>query len=121
MGDPTASEVQRELDRLRQDTHDDFVDLRAELAGFKARVVFSDVYASNQLRRSDQIAVLREAINRIEAARKAEQEKAEQERTQAQADRDKRAANRKWYIAALIIPIGGIVVELINVLRGVHW
>jgi hypothetical protein len=28
--------------------------------------------------------------------------------------------NRKWYIAAIILPIGGIVVELINLLRSWH-
>lgn len=117
-GDPTASEVQRELDRFRQDARDAFMEMRTEmrtdLSTLKARVVFSDVYAADERRRDDGIAAIKEDLKDLKDA-------IEKDRSAAKSWRSNRDANRKWMIAAVIVPLGIAAAELISALRGVHW
>ena len=108
--EPTPGEVARALDQFRRDVHDDFEtlhsDLRDGLAGVKNRIIFRDVYDADERRRQDELAALRATLDT--------------ERKAAQAWRDKRDANRKWLISAVVLPIGGVIVEIINLLKGSH-
>lgn len=112
--EPTPSEVQRELDRFRQDVRDDLVELRNDLATLKARIVFADVYAANERRRDDAVTAVKESLARFETA-------LTEDRKAARDWRERRDSNRKWLIAAVVLPIGGVIAELITALRGVHW
>ncbi|HET9893711.1 MAG TPA: hypothetical protein VFQ44_02010 [Streptosporangiaceae bacterium] len=116
-GEPNASEVQRDLDRFRADVRDDLRDLRLEfrtdLAAHKGRVVYRDVYAANERRRDDEITALRKEIGEVS-------DDLDKEKQAADAREERRRANRKWVIAAIILPIGGIIAELWTAIRSMH-
>ncbi len=115
--DPTPGEIGRALDQFRRDVHDDFDDLRRDLrdgqASVKTRIIFRDVYDADEHRRQGELQVMREAIALAREAAAAE-------RKAAQQWRDKRDSNRKWLIGAVLLPIGGVIVELINLIRSWH-
>ncbi len=115
--EPTPGEVGRALDQFRRDVHDDFDDLRRDLrdglASVKNRVIFRDTYAADELRRQGELQALRDGI-------KLARDAAAAERKAAQQWRDKRDSNRKWLIGAVLLPIGGVIVELINLIRSWH-
>jgi hypothetical protein len=107
--EPTPGEVSRALDRLRADIRDDLNEVRTDLRNGQLdlehhldRTVSREVYLAD--RRTDA-----ERFRNIEDQLKAF--------TQAKADR---ATNRKWVIAAVLIPIGVAILEVIFTIRGVR-
>lgn len=110
--DPTPGELERSLSQFRSDVREDLKGLREAvregLAGLNVRldrVVSLDVYRADQRadderyqRLSDDIADLR--------LKHAEAEKS-------------RAANRRWLIAAVIIPMGVALMEIYFTAGGV--
>jgi len=124
MSEPTPGEVSRALDRFRADVHDDFDDLRRDLrdgmSGVLAQIIGRDVYAANERRREEELSSLRQAITAQADALRIQAEATSQERDAWQQWRDRRDANRKWIISAFLLPVGGIVVEIINLYRSAH-
>lgn len=100
--EPTPGEVSRAIERLLLDNRDEHDRLRHSLN----HKVDRDVYDADMRRWEDRYGTLQANL----AA----------ERQAFQAWRDKRDAARKWLIGLVIVPIGGIVVELINLLRSAH-
>jgi hypothetical protein len=117
VSEPTPGKVSRALDRFRADVHADFEDLRRDMrdgmAGVKVRIIFRDVYDADELRRHGELQVLRDALKALTDSMTAE-------RQIAQAWWERRGQNRKWLIAAVILPICGVLVEVINLLRSAH-
>lgn len=110
MGDePTPGEVSRAFAELRQDNRDEHERLRRGLT----HKVDRQVYEADMRRWDDRYAQLRDDMRR-------QAEDHETERKAFQDWRDKRDQARKWIIASLILPIGGIVVEIISLLGGIH-
>jgi hypothetical protein len=107
--DPTPGEVSRSLNDLRHDLRDDLQDIRLtirdghqELSRRLDKVVATDVYEAD--RRADQ-----ERYKLLDA----------QIKTMQNAKND-RAANRKWVIAAVLIPLGVALLEVYFTFKGVR-
>ena len=107
--EPTAGEVSRQITAFQQSNRDDHERLR----GSVAHKVDRDVYDAD-------MRLWQDRWNGLKGDMKRQADADERERENAQKWRERRDANRKWYIAAIILPIGGIVVELINLLRSWH-
>jgi hypothetical protein len=105
--EPTPGEVDRAFQRFRLDTRDD---LRAihDLLGLVVRL---DVYGSDQRAVDERLRAIREDLARIDTDHQAE-------RKEAQEWRDRRDAARKWLIAGVLLPIGGLLIEIIFAVRG---
>jgi hypothetical protein len=107
----TAAEVARELATWRQDVRDDFREVR-DLIGATARnAVAADVYRSDQQLTAERLQVMRADLDRMDKDHA-------DERAAAQRWRDRLDDRRKWIIAGVILPIGGLLVEIIFALKG---
>ena len=117
--DPTTGEVGRALEALRQQFRDDIETLRSDQRTFRTdtnarldRTLPLDVYAADQRAERLRFDQLHDDLSELREARKEDAERIEH----AKADR---AANRKWLIASMIIPIGIAILEIYFAIRGV--
>ncbi len=117
--EPTAGEVSRSLAQFQADTREAFRDLREqvrdghrELTDRINQGVPAAEYAADQRLSSQRYEDLRAQLRDIQQASADRL----QDIQQARADR---AANRKWVIAAVIIPIGIGLLDIIFAIHGV--
>ncbi|MFE5591434.1 hypothetical protein [Streptomyces sp. NPDC056549] len=96
--DPTLGEVMRRLDDVRQDLKEDLRELGTRLDG----KVSMERYELEKLARDDAQRLLADRVAAIEAARETEQE---QKRAEAQKLTDRRAADRRLVLTALVAPV----------------
>ncbi len=117
--EPTTGENSRAIEQLRDQIREDLHIYRDDLRSFQRttdlrldRTVPTDVYAAD--RRADQFrldAVRDELLAKITSLQAAV--------TSMQSAKQDRAANRKWVIAAVCIPIGVAILEVFFTIRGV--
>ncbi|MFF9910609.1 hypothetical protein [Streptomyces sp. NPDC013457] len=96
--DPTLGEVMRRLEDVRQDLKEDVRELGTRLDS----KVSMERYQLEQLARDEALRLLAERVTSIESDR--EQEK-ERKRQQDQKDADRRAADRRLILSALVVPV----------------
>ena len=107
--DPTTGEIGRAIADMRQDNRDEHERLRRGLNHKLDR----EVYEADLRRWDDRYQALGESIRQ-------QQRDNDNERKAFQEWREKRDAARKWIIGALILPLGGILVEIIDLIRSTH-
>lgn len=100
--EPTPGEVSRAIERLLLDNRDEHERLRRGL-GHK---VDRDVYEADKRRWDDRYDTIQTDLAR--------------ERDDFQKWRDRRDEWRKWIIGLCILPVGGLIVEIISLLRSWH-
>jgi hypothetical protein len=99
--DPTAGEVSRALAEFRSDVRDDLRSLRDGQQVMISRDVYLADRRADQIRSEGLERENRQLRDNIEAARLA------------------RVTNRRWVIAAVIIPLGIGILDLYFALKGV--
>lgn len=109
--EPTPGEVDRSLQQFRQDIREDFRELSrsvregfAQMSARLDKVPSLDVYNADKLRAEEKNAELRERIKAIEEGR--------------EADAKSHAANRRWIIGAILVPVGVAILEVILLAGG---
>jgi len=98
--EPSLGELGRLIELMRGDIRDDLAGLNARLD----RMVSQDVYGVEKASTARQLADLAKAVEGLQALR--------------QQDADRVTQTRRWLIASVIIPIVGIVLPLIMVVKG---
>ncbi|MDX3232902.1 hypothetical protein [Streptomyces sp. ME19-01-6] len=99
-GEPSLGELGRLIELMRGDIRDDMAGLNARLD----RMVSLDVYAVEKAGVAKDIAKLTKAVEGLQALRAQDAERVTQ--------------TRRWMVASVIIPLIGIVLPLIMVMRG---
>ena len=99
-GEPSLGELGRLIELMRGDIRDDMAGLNARLD----RMVSLDVYAVEKAGIAKDIAELTKAVEGLQALRAQDAERVTQ--------------TRRWMVASVIIPIVGIVLPLVMVMRG---
>lgn len=107
--EPTAGEVSRQLAELRADNRDEHSQIRASLRHKVDRPVYDA-----------DMRLWKERYDQLRADMKQQAEDHEAERKAFADWREKRDNARKWIIGGLILPVGGIVVEIISLMGGIH-
>jgi hypothetical protein len=96
--EPTLGEVCRRLEAVHADLKEDMQGLARRLDG----KVSADVLRLEQEAQDRTVVALTERVKALEDARAAEARKAEQDRKEAEA---RRRADRRWVIAAIVMPL----------------
>jgi hypothetical protein len=112
--EPTPGEVARSLAVLRQEVHDDVREVREQLA----RTLNADVYAANCRVDAERERGLIARIDQVERELRVADNKREDADKQRAEMHAGRIADRKWLIAAIILPIGTALAELYVTFRG---
>lgn len=98
--EPSNGELGRLIQALRGDIRDDMAQINARLD----RMVSLDVYAVEKAGLSKDIAEVAKAVEGLQALRERDAERVTQ--------------TRRWMVASVIIPLLGIVLPLVMVMRG---
>ncbi|GAA0554748.1 hypothetical protein ACFV27_37415 [Streptomyces antimycoticus] len=98
--EPSNGELGRLIQALRGDIRDDMAGINARLD----RMVSLDVYAVEKAGVAKDIAELAKAVEGLQALRAQDAERVTQ--------------TRRWLVASVIIPLLGIVLPLMMVMRG---
>ena len=98
--EPSLGELGRLIELMRGDIRDDLAGLNARLD----RMVSQDVYVVEKASIARELADLAKAVEGLQAQR--------------QQDADRMTQTRRWLVASVIIPIVGIVLPLIMVMKG---
>lgn len=98
--EPSNGELGRLIQALRGDIRDDMAQINARLD----RMVSLDVYAVEKAGLAKDIAEVAKAVEGLQ--------------TQRERDTERVTQTRRWMIASVIIPIVGIVLPLVMVMRG---
>ncbi|GHJ34232.1 hypothetical protein ACFV4E_22480 [Streptomyces hygroscopicus] len=98
--EPSLGELGRLIELMRGDIRDDIAGLNARLD----RVVSLDVYTVEKASVAKDIAELTKAVEGLQAQR--------------ERDTDRVTQTRRWLVASVIIPLLGIVLPLVMVMRG---
>ena len=109
--DPTPGEIERALSQFREDHRDDLRDIRATVEATSRQAVNANVYRADQRLVEERLRAMREDLTRMDTDHAGE-------RAAARAWRERLDERRKWLIAGVILPIGGLLVEIIFALRG---
>lgn len=98
--EPSNGELGRLIQALRGDIRDDMAQISARLD----RMVSLDVYAVEKASVAKDIADLTKAVEGLQTLRSQDAERVTQ--------------TRRWMVASVIIPLVGIVLPLVMVMRG---
>ena len=98
--EPSNGELGRLIQALRGDIRDDMAQINARLD----RMVSLDVYAVEKAGVAKDIAEVAKAVEGLQAMRERDAERVTQ--------------TRRWLVASVIIPLLGIVLPLVMVMRG---
>lgn len=98
--EPSLGELGRLIELMRSDIRDDMAGLNARLD----RMVNLDVYAVEKASVAKDIAELTKAVEGLQAGRERDAERVTQ--------------TRRWLVASVIIPLLGIVLPLVMVMKG---
>jgi hypothetical protein len=109
--DATPGEIERALALFRADVRDDLGELRKTIEQLVRDSVTAAVYQADQRLAEERFRTLRADVDRESREHAAE-------RAAAVGWRERRDAGRRWLIAAVLLPVGGLAVELITILRG---
>lgn len=91
--DITNAELGRQIAAMRQDIHNDLAEINRRMDSF----VLREVYAADQRRQEDRMTALEQSIQRAD---------------------DRRAADRRLVIGAVVSAVLALVVQLVLSLRG---
>jgi hypothetical protein len=109
--DATPAEVDRALAQFRADVRDDLAELRTSIERVIRDSVTAPVYQADQRLTEERNRALRADLDRM-------QNEHAEERAAAIKWRERRDAGRRWLIAAVLLPVGGLLVEIIFAIRG---
>jgi hypothetical protein len=105
--EPTPAEVTRRLDDFKDDVREDLRELRARFD----RTVASDVYTADNRARDEREGALAARVKELEDQRDAAERRSEDSKRRL-------AESRRWLIAAVLLPLGTAIAEIVITLRG---
>jgi hypothetical protein len=108
-GEVTNAELQRSLDLLRSDLHDDLGEIKQQLARLVPREVYDAHRAAFEQRLATQDQHIAALEQRIAAVDKAADDHTETHRS-----------THRYVISAIVVPVVAILVQILLSAKGVH-